>query len=261
MNYYLTEVSSNKKTGPIPVSTISKVTCPSACSLKNGNGCYAENFPLSGHWDKVTSGERGTDFKGFLDKVKRLPNSVWRHAQAGDLPGEDNSIDAGQLIQLADANRHRPVIAFTHKPITSENLEALREAKERGFHINLSASNMADVEPLIQTGLSVVTVLPSEYARRGKNERDKESLLDYRLRLRSLNLETSDGTKVALCPATYLDVTCQKCKACAKPRPKNTIIGFPAHGNRAKVIDKGISSENKDLPNKNNTRNGYRGSG
>ena len=39
--YHLTKVSSNRKTGPIPVSTTTSDSCPPTCSLK-GAGCYAE---------------------------------------------------------------------------------------------------------------------------------------------------------------------------------------------------------------------------
>jgi hypothetical protein len=58
MNVHLTLVSSNAKTGPIPVSTSSAVTCSDACPFKK-DGCYADSGPLALHWSKVTSGQRG----------------------------------------------------------------------------------------------------------------------------------------------------------------------------------------------------------
>ena len=86
MQYHLTPRSSNKKTGPIPVSTTSRDSCPDTCPLKNGGGCYAGSGPLSLHWDKVGT-DRGVSLESFCDTIRALPKGqVWRHNQAGDLP-------------------------------------------------------------------------------------------------------------------------------------------------------------------------------
>ena len=55
--FHLTEFSGNKKTR-IPTTTTSRSTCPDSCLLKD-NGCYAEQFHMKMHWDKVDAGERG----------------------------------------------------------------------------------------------------------------------------------------------------------------------------------------------------------
>lgn len=95
--YHLTRVSANKKTGPIPVSTTSKSTCPASCPLK-GNGCYAESGPLALHWNAVSKGGRGHDLDHFCHEIKRLPKGqLWRYGQAGDLPGDTCQVDAGAL--------------------------------------------------------------------------------------------------------------------------------------------------------------------
>jgi hypothetical protein len=87
MFYHLTLKSGNEKTGTMPVSTTSRHTCPSSCPLK-GNGCYADSGPLGIHWAKVNRGERGMNFHDFILAVNALPkDAVWRHNQAGDLPG------------------------------------------------------------------------------------------------------------------------------------------------------------------------------
>ena len=54
-------------------------------------------------------------------RSKRLV--LWRYAQAGDLPGGNDAIDAELLWQLVRANRGKRVIAFTHKPVLSEMLQ------------------------------------------------------------------------------------------------------------------------------------------
>jgi hypothetical protein len=46
LRFHLTRVSSNAKTGKIPVSTSSKATCPATCPFM-GNGCYAASGPLA----------------------------------------------------------------------------------------------------------------------------------------------------------------------------------------------------------------------
>ena len=61
--------SANRKVGKIPVTTTSAATCPDACEFKR-NGCYADGGPLAMHWAKVTRGERGDDWSGFIATVK-----------------------------------------------------------------------------------------------------------------------------------------------------------------------------------------------
>jgi hypothetical protein len=87
LRFHLTRTSSNVKTGPIPVSTSSRATCPPTCPFLK-NGCYADaGFYTRLHWDAVTRGDRGVPFADFLDHIRNLPaGQLWRHNQAGDLP-------------------------------------------------------------------------------------------------------------------------------------------------------------------------------
>ena len=68
---YFRQESGNSKVGPIPVSTSPRQTCPDACDLK-GNGCYADNFPMKIHWDRVSRGEKGYSWDSFLERVRKL---------------------------------------------------------------------------------------------------------------------------------------------------------------------------------------------
>lgn len=121
MKTHLTLSSNNAKTGPIPVSTSSKATCPAACPLKD-NGCYASNFPMSLHWNTLSEGKRGHEWPEFLHAVKGLPKGqLWRHNQAGDLVGADNQIDGKALKQLTKANAGRRGFTYTHYPMTPAN--------------------------------------------------------------------------------------------------------------------------------------------
>jgi hypothetical protein len=222
VRYHLTRISRNKKTGPMPVSTSSRETCPTTCTLQ-GRGCYADNGPLRLHWDKVT--QSGVTFDEFLRQVQALPRSqLWRYGQAGDLPP-----DTTDVIRLAKANGHRPVIVFTH----GRAFQTYREATGLGFHVNLSCDSLKEADALSSEGLSMVVVLPTFYAR----QKD-EALRTYRARIGGrLGLTTPGGRGVAICPATYYETDCSRCQVCAKARAGGTIMGFPAHGSTARRID------------------------
>lgn len=207
-SYHLTPKSGNAKTGPIPVSTSSRDTCPDSCPLKR-NGCYADGGPLAMHWSKVTDGRRGTSYLSFLDKIAALPEGqLWRHNQAGDLPGVGNDIDYGMLAQLAIANRGRQGFTYTHKTGSERNLRACRDANVAGFTVNLSANSVEHADTLYGKGSPVATIA---------TRTDKT----YR---------TPKGRKVVTCPATIRDgITCADCKLCARS-DRDFIIAFPVHG-------------------------------
>ena len=117
-------------------------------------------------------------------------------------------------------------------PATETNLGHLRAAADKGLHINLSADNLAEADELASTGFSVVTILSSEYGRR-----TLETLQAYRDRRKALPKHTPGGLRIAICPATYLDVTCVECQVCSKSRANGTVMGFPAHANKSASVD------------------------
>jgi hypothetical protein len=216
--------SANRKVGAIPVSTTSRNTCPDACPLKAG-GCYANGGPLAIMWtalSKATPGQsyalpRGNayahDWQGFTAAVAALPDGqLWRHNQAGDLPGENDTIDLVALAQLAEANRGKRGFTYTHKPMTLANAVAVRDANAAGFTVNLSADNLREADELAELGVGpVVVVLP-------------ESVQG------DADITTPAGRRVAVCPATYRDnVSCATCQLCQRQERK-VIVGFPAHG-------------------------------
>ena len=226
--FHFTRVSSNAKTGPIPVVTASKDTCPTDCPLM-GDGCYADYGPLGLFWRKVST-KGALTFDKLLEHIRALPKgTLWRYAQAGDLPNDD-----ADVIRLARASVGRPVIAYTHK----RNFELLRHLRTFGMHVNLSASDLQEADDLAATGLPVTVVLPSHMGRA-----KHETLREYRDRLDGrLRFHTEAGNWVAICPATYLDKTnCASCQACVKPRAGGTIIGFPAHGSGKGRIDRRLT--------------------
>jgi len=240
MHYHLTEQSSNKKTGPIPVVTADRATCPTSCPLLDI--CYASLGPLGLFWRELSAGRRGISFPQLLTRIKALPRGqLWRYGQAGDLPGTGDTIDPAGLSGLVRANRGRPVLAYTHKPAIPGNVHLLQTAAEAGFHVNLSADGPGEADRLLQTGLSVVTLLTRAYARKARGTEWLESLSAYRERTRDLPRTTPGGTRIAVCPATYTETTCLKCRACAQPRPNNVVIGFPSHSAKSRTIDEVVT--------------------
>lgn len=214
--YHLTAKSNNAKTGPIPVSTTSSDTCPTTCPFY-GKGCYAKSGPLAMHWRKVDGADRGGDLSELLEQIERMPaDQLWRHNQAGDLPGADGTIDSDALAALVAANDSRRGFTYTHKPMTAANQAAVIGANENGFTINLSGNNPAHADTLADLDIApVVTVLPMDAAK---------------------VTHTPAGRRVVTCPATYQDnVNCADCGLCQRQR--DYIIGFPAHGTSRKAAD------------------------
>jgi hypothetical protein len=216
MKFHLTLISSNAKTGKIPVSTSAADTCPDACPFKRGGGCYAQSGPLALHWAKISGGVRGGSWQEFLGAIRTLPvGQFWRHNQAGDLPGANNKIDARALRELVAANQGKKGFTYTHKPTTRANVAAIRHANENGFVVNLSGNSLSHADTLSAHGLPVVCVLPSEA-------------------VANRSVTTPQGRKVVICPATRSkSISCDTCRLCAK-KDRPFVIGFPAHGTGAR---------------------------
>lgn len=209
--YHMTRVSGNAKTGPIPVTTSTAKTCPASCPFR-GNGCYAEYGPLAMHWRKVTAGERGDNWPAFLSLVRKLPKGQpWRHNQAGDLPGDGDTIDAEMLANLARANTGKRGWTYTHKPLdVGANRQAIKSANDAGFCVNVSCETEAQVDAAMVDGLPAVLVVPAGEPRK--------------------NWHTQAGRSIVVCPATYDDtVDCARCQLCAVIDRKSA-VAFPAHG-------------------------------
>jgi hypothetical protein len=172
---------------------------------------------LRNHWNKVSDGSRGGSLEDFVDAIQKLPRGqLWRHNQAGDLPGHLEKIDPDALEKITKANRGKRGFTYTHKPPTPANLKAVRKANKDGFTVSLSANGMQHAQLLRKHNLPLVTVLPHDAPAFQRLE---------------------DGTPVLTCPATRKDnVTCATCGICAKPDRK-FVVGFPAHGNKWKKAE------------------------
>ena len=98
-----------------------------------------------------------------------------------------------------------------------ENRAAVKYANENGFTVNLSANSMNEVDDLVDLKVGpVVTIVPSHFTKNFKTKKNR----------------------VVICPATQNDfVSCATCQLCQKANRKY-VIGFPAHSNSKKWIDK-----------------------
>lgn len=223
MPYTLTRKSRNGKTGSIPVSTSGRETCSPTCPLYEA-GCFGNSGKLKLVWDDVTYGNGRVQPKSlleFCDEVSSLPlGQLWRHNQAGDLPGDGDKIDHESIAALVAANYGKRGFTYTHKPVLEgpealENREAVECCNAYGFTVNLSGNNLAHADQLADLGIApVVSLLPEGVERETK---------------------TPAGRRVRRCPAEYLEeVTCKSCGICHR-QSRSYIVGFTPHGSQAKA--------------------------
>ena len=225
--YRLTKKSSNKKTGPIAVSTTSKDSCPATCPLK-GNGCYADSGPLRLHWEIVSAGDqhakpRGCTFEVFLSQIKSLAeNSALRINQAGDLPHFNGSINRSHVLELATVCGERSLKAWTythHNLNDGDNKFTVLKANKLGLTVNVSAHSQQHAAYYHKQGLPAVCIVP-------KNE--ERTFWVY------------DDVSFIVCPAqTNKDMNCDTCRLCANANRKS-VVAFRAHGNSARKVEQTI---------------------
>lgn len=223
LRFHLTPKSANSKTGPIPVTTSSKATCPSSCPFL-GSGCYAESGPLAIHGREVSGGRRGDPLPDFLEKVRALPDGqLWRHNQTGDLVANQGKLSRTFMRGIVAANANKRGFTYTHHKIDlGENLKLLRYANRSGFTVNISTETEAAADHAISQGLPAVLTVASSEARNA--------------------WRTPAGNQVLVCPAQRSATrTCSTCALCHK-RGSRVIIAFRAHGTAKRKAEQAIAS-------------------
>ena len=214
MKYHFVLKSANSKTGPLPVTYSQRETCPQSCPHYRAD-CYAEDYYTRMSWDKVA--ERGGDLGQLCESVASLPaGQLWRFNVAGDLPGAGEHVDAAALGEIVRANTGRRGFTYTHKK-TPEALYWAQCANDWGFTVNLSADDAGEADALANVSRSPLTcIVPMDTPEK---------------------TETPEGRTIIVCPAqTRDDITCATCGLCARA-DRRVIIGFRAHGSRARVTD------------------------
>lgn len=215
INYHLSNKSTNIKTGKIPVTTSGKQTCPQICPFKS-EGCYAKYGPLCLHWEKVSSGERGTSFDEHLREIRKLPKSRLRLFQAGDFPGVGNKINIKQTKKLVNAVKGFEAFGYTHKDLNDKkNKEIIKYCNDNGLTVNLSANNLKHADELFDLKIGpVVVTLPEDSNK---------------------NIKTPKNRSVKICPAISSEkVQCSNCGgkrgSLCWQKDRDYIVGFTAHG-------------------------------
>lgn len=183
------------------------------------------------HWNKVSAGRLGDEFHAFIEKIAALPTGqIFRHNQAGDLPGTGDAIDTNALSTLTDAAKGKRGFTYTHKPVLSgpharKNRAAIKKSNRAGFTINLSADSLTNADALAELSIApVVVTLPSAYAKWKRGDALPR---------------TPQGRPVLPCLAAVdgSSLTCAQCQICAIGKPSRAIIGFPAHGNGKRLVE------------------------
>ena len=222
MNFHFIKKSGNPKTGIMPVTYNSRLSCPDSCIFKkdNSGGCYAETgYYTRLNWDKVTSGERGGSFKELLQNIKSLkPGTIWRACVAGDIPSNTKGeISRTYIKGITEANQGLKGYTYTHNRLDiGQNISLLKTANKKGFTVNISTESEAAADNAVLNSLPAVIVV--------KSTETRSTWL------------TKNKNKILVCPAQTNGANCIDCGLC-QSRPKNLIIAFRAHGNQAKKID------------------------
>jgi len=213
MKIHFIRESSNRKTGPIPVTYSERDTCPASCPHYRAD-CYAEDYYTAMNWNKVPA--RGDNLSDLCEKIAALPEGqLWRHNVAGDLPGRGETVDAAALGEIVRANIGKRGFTYTHKK-SAEAVIWARHATNWGFTVNLSADDAGEADTLAAHGLPLVCIVPMDTPEK---------------------TTTPGGLPIVVCPAqTRDDKTCADCGLCARA-DRAVIVGFRAHGTRAKIAD------------------------
>ena len=241
--FNFTRISSNVKTGPIPVTMTSRASCPSNCGL-SGSGCYAESGHVRLHWNRADGPQKASNgalgnFSGaplatLASALESLPKGqLWRHNVAGDLVHHNQLIDAETLLTIVKANHKKRGFTYTHHKVLGDdsisrtNASLIKLANDGGFTVNLSADTLGDADKLLALNIGpVVTLLPIDAPN-----------LSY----------TQAGNPVVKCPAVDNDnVQCSTCALCANVN-RRSIVGFPVHGTSKKKAD-AVRTGNKVIP-------------
>lgn len=221
--FHLSRVSSNKKTGPIAVTTTSKNSCPASCGMRDV--CYAKNSYLAMHWAKVSNGSRSKQWREHLDDLATLPlGSPLRLNQGGDLvasvSGRLSRVFLNGLLAVVKSRKLQAWTYTHHDHTMGDNGRLLRRANREGLRINVSTETEESADRAIASGLPAVLAVSSE-----------ETRTVWRTPARNL---------VKVCPAQLRDTDCNRCMLCHK-RGSKVIIAFLAHGSRKSRANQQLS--------------------
>ena len=217
---HIVAVSSNSKTGPIPVTYRDMdATCPRDCPFF-ANGCYGDG--------RIKALARKFSSTVTLDHAnsvlsRRLKSARYlRDRVVGDLVDASGKFDMGYVLAIAklSAKHGLKVFGYTHawRKLTKAQVKRISAS---GYVMNASCETVADVRQAISLGMPAVIT----------NGKILEGAM-------------IDGRRVITCPAQSRDnVTCATCGLCAKTDRK-VIVRFMPHGPSRKRAERAIASAN-----------------
>lgn len=217
---HIVAVSSNSKTGPIPVTYRDMdATCPRDCPFF-ANGCYGDG--------RIKALARKFSSTVTLDHAnsvlsRRLKSARYlRDRVVGDLVDASGKFDMGYVLAIAklSAKHGLKVFGYTHawRKLTKAQVKRISAS---GYVMNASCETVADVRQAISLGMPAVIT----------NGKILEGAM-------------IDDMRVITCPAQSRDnVTCATCGLCAKTDRK-VIVRFMPHGPSRKRAERAIASAN-----------------
>ena len=228
--YHVTRISGNKKTGPVATTTTSRSTCPDTCPLKREEGaksspCYAEQYPMNTHWNRLDRRERGIGFTEYLKALRSLPfGTMVRGQQAGDSPGDGiDTLYHDKNVAIAKAMTTKRKTAWTYCAyLVKKNLETFKACLKLGYAMNKSCYSAEGVDEAMDLGVPATIIVPSTTTAK--------------------RLKTPKGRDMIGCPAQLSkDVTCSSCGGnkgplCARIDREFAVM-FYAHGGQARKVD------------------------
>ena len=217
--FHLSLKSSNKKTGPISVTTNPKNSCSPVCPFLINGGCYAMSGPLNLHWQALSDKKRGVPFKDHIKALESLPvGQKVRLCQAGDLAHNNGKISRTYVRKITKALANKKAWTYTHHDLLKgENASLVKFANNNGLTVNISTESETKADQLIKSGFKVAMACNSDEPR--------------------TSWKTAENNRVLVCPAVTdktATVNCGNCMLCHE-RPNKLIIAFPAHGSIKKA--------------------------
>ena len=227
---YVSNSCNGKISGSIPVDATYlsiQQTCPKTCQLRNGGGCYAEDYPLSVHIKRL---DIEAEELSSLDIARAEAKLINESYGGGPIPndrnlrlhvsGDSRTIAGTKVINkacgrwLARGDKSNHIWSYTHcwQNITRDNWS--------NVSIFASVDSIDQVEYARQNGYAPTIVVPEHL-------KDKPYLLK------------GSDVKWIPCCSQIGGIGCVDCRLCFQANKlyaKNMGISFAAHGIRKSAI-------------------------
>ena len=166
--FALTLRSRNTKTGPIPVSTSSRLALSCPVQQRQCRRLLRRVGAVGAVLGKVSDGRAAAPMTRSWRLLPRCrPANFGGMTKPATYPAPATRSMPACWRSLSTANAGRRGFTYSHKPLTPDNAAAIAAANAGGFTINLSANTLAHADELADAAVGpVVAVLPLDYARK-----------------------------------------------------------------------------------------------